>query len=57
MEMNLIDGDAMNLRFRLGEPGENLDARRFDLGRLSLLRLDQSGESAATSAAVPGAGR
>ena len=25
VKMHLIDGDAMNLRFRLGESGENID--------------------------------
>ena len=29
MKMDLIDGDAVNLRFGLGEAGEDVDGRWF----------------------------
>ena len=31
VEVNLVDGDAVNLGFGFGQAGENLDARFLDL--------------------------
>ena len=30
MKMDMIDGDAVNLRFGLGEPGEDVDGGGFN---------------------------